>query len=179
MHTGKLAARSCTGTRKLIDVNCLYYTMCYLTTSINITLAKICVATIAVITSSTGSPSRHWQPWGRPPFWALVQLCFGIARDLSVAITYLLSNRAEKPVSRPPGPCCTLKCAVPSRRVGSSRNRCMRPRPAGRTGSPPALGGCNWSQPVRLCSRCREVVPMHVGALCGGRADRQRAEGCG
>ena len=118
-------------------------------------------------------------PWGRPPFWALVQLCFGIARDLSVAITYLLSNRAEKPVSRPPGPCCTLECAVPSRRVGSSRNRCMRPRPAGRTGSPPALGGCNWSQPVRLCSRCREVVPMHVGALCGGRADRQRAEGCG
>ena len=63
--------------------------------------------------------------------------------------------------------------------MGSSRNRDMRHRPAGWTGSVPDLGGCKWSQLVRLCSRCREVVPMHVGALCGGRADRHRAEGCG
>ena len=36
-----------------------------------------------------------------------MQLCFGKARDLPVATTYLLSNRAEKPVC-PPEPCCTL-----------------------------------------------------------------------
>ena len=56
-------------------------------------------------------------PWGRPPFGALVQLCFGTARGLSVAIAYLLSNRAEKPVCAP-GPCCTLEFAVPSRPGG-------------------------------------------------------------
>jgi len=56
-------------------------------------------------------------PWGRPPFGALMQLCFGKARVLPVAITYLLSNRAEKPVC-PPGPCCTLEFAVPSRPGG-------------------------------------------------------------
>ena len=55
----------------------------------------------------------------------------------------------------------------------------MRPRPARWIGSLPDLRDCDRSQLVRLCSRCREVVPMHVGALCGGRADRQRAEGCG
>ena len=48
-------------------------------------------------------------PWGRPPFGTLMQLCFGMARS---AITYLLSNRAEKPVSRPPGPCCALEFAI-------------------------------------------------------------------
>ena len=55
---------------------------------------------------------EQWAPWGRPPFGALMQLCFGTARDLSVAIAYLLSNRAEKPVSRPPGPCCALEFAI-------------------------------------------------------------------
>ena len=114
-------------------------------------------------------------PWGRPPFGTQLQLCVGMSRELSVEITFLLSNRAEKPVSRPPGPCCTLECAVPSRRVGSSRNRCMRPRPAAWTSSPLALGACNWSQPVKLCSRCREVVPMHGEALCGDRAEAVRA----
>ena len=54
-------------------------------------------------------------PWGRPPFGTLMQLCFGMARE---AITYLLSNGAEKPVSRPPGSCCALECAVPSRPSG-------------------------------------------------------------
>ena len=58
MHAGRSKLKSL-HVQKLIDVNCLHYTMCYLTTSINITLAKICVATIAVITSSTGSPSRR------------------------------------------------------------------------------------------------------------------------
>ena len=39
---------------------------------------------------------------------------------------------------------------------------------------PQTLGGCNWSQLVRLCSRCREVVPMHDGVLCGDRAEAVR-----
>ena len=56
--------------------------------------------------------------WGRPPFGTQMQLCVGMSRELSVEITFLLSNRAEKPVSRPPGPCCTLECAVPSRPGG-------------------------------------------------------------
>ena len=56
-------------------------------------------------------------PWGRPPFGALMQLCFCMARILPVAIAYLLSNRAEKPVCAP-GPCCTLEFAVPSRPGG-------------------------------------------------------------
>ena len=51
-------------------------------------------------------------PWGRPPFGALMQLRFSMARVPSVAIIYLLSNRAEKTVC-PPGPCGTLEFAVP------------------------------------------------------------------
>ena len=60
---------------------------------------------------------EQWAPWGRPPFGALMQLCFCMARGLPVAIAYLLSNRAEKPVCAP-GPCCTLEFAVPSRPDG-------------------------------------------------------------
>ena len=56
-------------------------------------------------------------PWGRPPFGALMQLCFGKAQVQPVSITYLLQNRAEKPVC-PPVPCCTLGFAVPGRLGG-------------------------------------------------------------
>ena len=56
-------------------------------------------------------------PWGRPPFGTLMQLCFGMARE---AITFLLSNRAEKPVSRPPGSCCTLECASESEPISTT-----------------------------------------------------------
>ena len=121
---------------------------------------------------------EQWAPWGRPPFGALMQLCFSTARGLPVAIAYLLSNRAEKPVCAP-GPCCTLEFAVPSRPDGQQPKLMYAASPCRMDGLARSPGGCDWSQLVRLCSRCREVVPMHVGALCGGRADRHRAEGCG
>ena len=57
---------------------------------------------------------EQWAPWGRPPFGALMQLCFCMARGLPLSSTHMLSNRAEKPVC-PPGPCCALEFAVPSR----------------------------------------------------------------
>ena len=53
----------------------------------------------------------HQRARYRPRSGALMQLCFGTARGLSVAIAYLLSNRAEKPVCAP-GPCCTLAFAM-------------------------------------------------------------------
>ena len=59
----------------------------------------------------------HQRARYRPRSGAILQLCFGTARGLSVAIAYLLSNRAEKPVCAP-GPCCTLEFAVPSRPGG-------------------------------------------------------------
>ena len=43
-------------------------------------------------------------------------LCFGTARVLSRAISYVLSNRAEKPVCAP-GPCCTLEFAMWAKQI--------------------------------------------------------------
>ena len=70
-------------------------------------------------TGQTGStpfdllgPQPRISPWGRPPFGALMQLCFCMARGLPVSSTHMLSNRAEKTVC-PPGPCGTLEFAVP------------------------------------------------------------------
>ena len=113
---------------------------------------------------------EQWAPWGRPPFGALMQLCFCMARVLSVSSTNMLSNRAEKPVC-PPGPCCTLEFAVPSRPDGQQPKLMYAVSPCRMDRLARSPGGCDWSQLVRLCSRCREVVPMHGAALCGGRAE--------
>ena len=43
-------------------------------------------------------------------------LCFGTARVLSRAISYVLSNRAEKPVCAP-GPCYTLEIAMWAKQI--------------------------------------------------------------
>ena len=91
-------------------------------------------------------------PWGRPPFGTLMQLCLGMARE---AITYLLSNRAEKPVSRPPGSCCTLECAVPPARTAS-------PAPSGDA-------RIAHERRSRLDGRCRDgsATPWGRSQTCG------------
>ena len=45
-----------------------------------------------------------------------VLLFFGTARVLSRAISYVLSNWAEKPVCAP-GPCCTLEIAMWAKQI--------------------------------------------------------------
>ena len=118
--------------------------------------------------------------WGRPHFGTQMQLCVGMSRDLSVDITFLLSNRAEKPVSRPPGPCCTLECAVPSRPGGQQPKKmyaassCRMDRLARRPGGMRLVAARQIVQHTQ-----RSCAHAWCSALWGPRGGRQRAEGCG
>ena len=122
---------------------------------------------------------EQWAPWGRPPFGALMQLCFCMARGLPVAIAYLLSNRAEKPVCAP-GPCCTLEFAVPSRPDGQQPELMYAVSPCRMDRLARSPGGLRLVAARQIVQQVqRSCAHAWCSALRGPRGGRQRAEGCG
>ena len=118
-------------------------------------------------------------PWGRPPFGALMQSHFSMARVPSVEIIYLMSNRAEKPVC-PPGPCCTLEFAVPSRPDGQQPKLMYAVSPCRMDRLARSPGGLRLVAARQVVQQVqRSCAHAWCSALRGPRGGRQRAEGSG